>query len=277
MINNVKNTTAVSDFFAYKNICATAAKDESIFSSFKRNPIYTQILEHKSYHWGCEYLKLIIEKYGKEKTISLLDKAIKNDYFGGSVQNIFHIEDVVYSISPSTINYLKNWLEMTSFLKNDVQLNHVVEIGGGYGGQSLVANQLSKFESWCIFDLPEANELQRKYFEVNNMQNITYCLSTPTFSAPLINTPKQFVKNKDGFIWDLAISNYAFSEIQRDLQEIYLEEVLKKSKHGFMIMNFGWTNFENMMTVDDIAKRMPNIIVREEIPKTGPANCLIIW
>jgi len=275
----MNNTTSVSDFFAYKNICEMAAKDETIFSSFKRNPVYTQILEHTSYHWGCEYLKLIIEKYGKERTISLLDKAIKNDYFGGSVQNIFHIEDDVYSISPSTINYVKNWLEITSFLsdKSDVQLNHIVEIGGGYGGQCLVAKQLSNFESWCIFDLPEANELQRKYFEVNNMQNITYCLSTPTFSSPSINSPKQFEKNKDGFIWDLAISNYAFSEIQRDLQEIYLEEVLKKSKHGFMIMNFGWTEFENMMTVDDIAKRMPNIIVREEIPKTGPANCLIVW
>ena len=38
---------------------------------------------------------------------------------------------------------------------------------------------------------------------------------------------------------DLLINNYAFSELPKNLQIKYLEEVISKSTHGYMTMNSG--------------------------------------
>ena len=47
-------------------------------------------------------------------------------------------------------------------------------------------------------------------------------------------------------------------------------------KNGYMIMNFGW-NLPNLYTVEELKKELKNLFIKEENPKTGPQNCLLIW
>jgi hypothetical protein len=81
--------------------------------------------------------------------------------------------------------------------------------------------------------------------------------------------------------WDLAISNYAFSELPSALQLEYLEKVLKKSHSGFMIMNSGRTNLtgrsEGKLTLDQIVRHLTDVIIVEETPKTSDDNYILIW
>jgi hypothetical protein len=58
---------------------------------------------------------------------------------------------------------------------------------------------------------------------------------------PSINSPEP--------IYDLVISNYAFSEFNRELQNEYLEKVILKSRSGYLLMNNGKTvNGERLLS-----------------------------
>jgi hypothetical protein len=81
--------------------------------------------------------------------------------------------------------------------------------------------------------------------------------------------------------WDLAISNYAFSELKRELQIEYLEKVLTKCNSGYMIMNSGRTNetgrSKGKLSINEIREYLPDSKVKEEIPLTGPDNYVLYW
>ena len=81
--------------------------------------------------------------------------------------------------------------------------------------------------------------------------------------------------------WDVVISNYAFSELHRDLQLSYIERVIANSKSGYIIMNSGRSNItgrsEGKLRLDEIRNYIPNLQVKEEVPLTGPDNYIIYW
>ena len=81
--------------------------------------------------------------------------------------------------------------------------------------------------------------------------------------------------------WDLAISNYAFSELPRDLQKEYIIKVLGKSQRGYMIMNSGLKNetgrSNGKLTLDELRNLLPKFEVIDEDPNTGPDNYVIVW
>jgi putative sugar O-methyltransferase len=213
-----------------------------------------------------------------EKAIEILEKSKQNDEFGGASIAEFNIFGSSCRISPSSVYYGKTWSDIISTINKDTTIKKVVEIGGGYGGQCLVANQFAKLDSWLIFDLPEANALQKKYLESNGIKNAQYS-STPTFSSKTIEHNEV---EEDGYSWDLLISNYAFSEIDRDLQQVYLENVLKKARHGYMLMNFWYSvpdesQFFDTMSIAYLCEQIEGMKVKQERPQTGPFNCILYW
>lgn len=253
--------TSVSDNGKYPDFCLLAATDDTHFNTFKTNSTYTQILEHTSINYANKYLTLLIQRYGEEKVLKLLNKAQANDLYGGSTIETFSIGKESIQISPSTINYTKVWSDICSVFGETTNLK-VCEIGGGYGGQALVANKISGFKQWDIVDLREACLLQKSYLQKNQIQN-----SNSYHLGELENLLPEY---------DLFISNFAFSEVNREIQEIYIQKILKRCDKGYMIMNFGW-NLNNLITTEDLKIIIPNLIVTEEIPKTGPNNCLVYW
>ena len=81
--------------------------------------------------------------------------------------------------------------------------------------------------------------------------------------------------------YDLVISNYAFSELPRKIQDEYLEKVILKSQRGFMLMNSGKTNktgrSEGKITLEELRKSIPNLQELPEVPLTSPDNYLLVW
>jgi hypothetical protein len=81
---------------------------------------------------------------------------------------------------------------------------------------------------------------------------------------------------------DLVVSNYAFSELPRNLQESYIQKVLSKSAKGYLSMN----EQSNMVKtkefpsppyqLEDLRSRLPTFEVIDETPLTGPGNYIII-
>ena len=76
--------------------------------------------------------------------------------------------------------------------------------------------------------------------------------------------------------YDLIISNYAISECNKDVQKYYIENILSKSKHGYITHNQfnGYTLNEFV----DIIKSFGNeVVVTKESPLTGKNNVIIKW
>jgi hypothetical protein len=119
--------------------------------------------------------------------------------------------------------------------------------------------------SYSIFDLPNVQILIAKYLSAHEVDNVTF----------------PDVHELDSLSSDLVISNYAFSELPRNLQEIYLNRILRYSKNGYLLMNSGRSNLTGRsigkLSVQEITEAIPNVEILDEEPLTGPDNYLLIW
>jgi hypothetical protein len=120
--------------------------------------------------------------------------------------------------------------------------------------------------SYSIFDLPDA-QLITKYF-LEELQ---------TYSLAKMCTLADNAKEN----YDFVISNYAFSELPREIQDLYITQVLQKSKRGYIIMNSGLSDLTGRQsgkhTLTELKDKLPPFDVYEELPSTGPDNYVIVW
>lgn len=196
--------------------------------NFKSNPIYNYVLEHVSESEGREYLSEITTRFTNLYTNNLTylkQLAIMNDTYGSPVK--YEYSNFI-ACSPTNLRYILHSLLILSFMQ-ECKLSEidVVEIGGGYGGLCFYMYKLSHLfnitiNTYSMFDLSEPRALQRKYLETLNITNVKYLDMSDYWSLK----PNSFL-----------ISNYAYSEIEIELQQQYSNTVLKYTSHGFLSWN----------------------------------------
>lgn len=202
----------------YLEICELASSNDTIFDTFKKNPYYTKILEHTSYRQGLlyyDYIKNIFPEYTKYIELFKI-----NDLIGAAST---HYYAPIGNISPSTLRYIKVLAEIKHLFPIDFNHKNIIEIGCGYGGQCFIFSQVFPNCKYYIVDLPETQSLIKKYLNRLNLTN--YEIITPN---ELIHTTS----------YDLVISNYAYSELDMDLQNYYYDTIIKNSKNGYFTLNF---------------------------------------
>jgi hypothetical protein len=77
--------------------------------------------------------------------------------------------------------------------------------------------------------------------------------------------------------FDFVLSNYAFTELPRAIQDVYLNKVIMNSKKGYMIYNDITPKEFNSYKSDELAAMIPGAKVLKEEPLTHPKNYVIIW
>lgn len=204
----------------YINACKKFVEDDLQFDNFKRDKDYLEILEHIS----KEESDILISEMKNLDSLSKqqIKKFKENDLYG----NPYLYEYEKFSlISPSTIRYIKNILDINNFV-SDFDIKNIVEIGGGYGGLCKTLSVLIDYENYLLVDICEVNELSKKYLsKFSDIKNkITH------FDYNQIKTNE--VENID-----LLISNYSFSECSRQIQNVYYENLIKNSKRIYMTYN----------------------------------------
>lgn len=250
-----KEVSSLSDNNVYPAYCMEASKNERIFLNFRRNEIYNQILEHVTEKEGAEYIIEI-----KKQSNRLNDLAIfkENDLYGNPIK-IKYPE--IGEISPTTLRYIK----VLSDLENTIgELNNlnIIEIGVGYGGQCRVIQAVSKPSSYTLVDLDAALALTKTYLNKFNIANKLHYKT---------------MEELDNVEYDLLISNYAFSELPRNIQDIYLEKVILKSKHGYITYNEINPIHFNSYKKDQLLQIISNSKITDEVPLTSEKNCIIKW
>ena len=255
-----KLQSSISDTLQYRNACQMAALDDLFFNSFKRNPEYNAILEHVSEIQGQQY-KQHLDAYFSDYLFKL--KQFKeNDKHGSPI--VFEYKGIG-RISPTTLRYIKVLSDLKQIFGSLDALN-VIEIGVGYGGQCKIISDFFNINKYYLVDLDEALNLTDKYLKKLNVKNVKVVRP-----LEITTLDKKF---------DLVISNYAFTELSRSTQELYLNKILLRSSHGYMTCNFVSEDFIiDSFSLNELEQRLSifNIRKLEEFPLTHKDNTILLW
>lgn len=259
--DSAENNRSESDDGRYGAAITKALSSQSAFDRFKRDPNYNAILEHVTREQADTYIDILQSRDDGFLALGL-DTVLISDSIGSPRRYNFSGFDI--PLSSTTLRYIKvasdlNLLFGSKFIT-------VAEIGCGYGGQCLVNDQLLSVGKATLFDLPIATQLITRYLE-NFLLNGAYEICTINRAMPES--------------YDLVISNYAFSELPKNLQLKYIEKVLSKSKRGYLTMNSGRgggldRSFPKL-SIKELEERLPKFDVFEEKPLTFEYNYIISW
>ncbi len=216
--------TSVTDtnaFSIYKKICREAATDNHVFNTFRSMPKYTYVVDNLGKNLGHGFIEVIKEYLGDISFTEFTDKFKFNDIIG---------TPTVYDYgeygkwTPVTLRYIKTIL-MLKDLFGDLHDMKIAEIGGGYGGQAAILMSEFNIDHYLIFDLHEVVGLQSRYLDTHQLFNYQTVNPTQLNSISPLSP-------------DVVISDFAFSEMSSETQELYFEKVIKNSRMGHMALNF---------------------------------------
>ena len=125
-------------------------------------------------------------------------------------------------------------------------------------------NHPKTWGGYTLIDLPEAIGLAERF-----LSNFDTCKGNVKFVDGLHLYTNIYS--------DLVISNYAFSELQREVQDMYLEKVILNSKRGFITWNNLGQNAFNAHSISELLKIIPGSKIIDEKHLTAKDNCIIIW
>ena len=245
----------------YTEFCQSAANNEELFRRFRSEEPCKTIVENVNFIQGSDILHVIQEKY--PHLFVYFDKICLDDRFGNPLTYNF---PGVGAICPATLRYVKIAGDLSQEFGN-LSAYHILEIGGGYGGQCKILHDIFGFTSYTLVDLPGCTSLIMKYLCHYQIPGVSCIPSTKIMNA----------KN-----YDLVISNYAFSEIDREEQRDYLEKMIKSVPRGYITYNIlSSSHGLTSLTVDEVVTALQRenrkIMVTPENPLTGEGTVVISW
>jgi len=248
-------STSLSDNQAYPQVCITASHDYKFFNNFRRHPSYKQILEHVTKEQGSAYLQILANDPDIFADMNIFKL---NDNYGNP--EMYEYPDIGL-ISPTTLRYIKVLTDIKKYFQPADNLN-ICEIGVGYGGQCRIIDAYYKPATYCLVDLQPVLALTQRYLD-NFILNSVISYKT--------------MNELDSKLYDLVLSNYAFTELPRSVQDIYLRKVILNAKRGYITYNEITPIEYNSYKSDELLAMIPGSKAFTEEPLTYPKNCLIVW
>lgn len=252
----IRRRTSLADGTDYVAFCDAASRRDDVFAEFRRQRAYTKILEHCTPEHGAAYLQIIEARY--PHLVPLLPTFAENDRLGSPLTHDYGDRGV---ISPSTLRYVKMLGDLEDLFGSLSEMD-IIEIGGGYGGQCAIIDRYCGFRSYTLVDLEPCLRLARRYLDASRVSDVRYAAMKELSGAAR---------------FDLVISNYAFTECTRPVQDVYFDTVLARSTRGYLTCNVisspKWAPF----TREELLERLHGARVLPEDPLTHERNFLLVW
>jgi len=251
--------TSISDsdnFQDFLNICGSASQDLKIFSNFRRGYGLAEVVDNVTLEQGKGYIREIHRQveWNEDYTNALR----KIDSVGSPRKYLF---PQIGFCSPTSLRYLKVFIDLKT-LFGPIKNFKIVEIGVGFGGQAGLIVSLENPSSYSFLDVEPVLALSKTFVEKLGLET--------EFNWHDGRNPEKMKP-------DLVISNYAFSELSRDLQKKYLENVILPSKRGYITWNSSAVGHEKCYSIDELIRTIPNSRIKPEVPYTGEGNVIIFW
>jgi hypothetical protein len=217
--------------------------------------MYNAILEHVNVQQGIQYLDIIQSRTSiSEKDIIAF--CTLNDKVGSPQKHTFILKSGETCVaSPTSLRYIFHAFLILNYFTSCTKEEsiNIVEVGGGYGGLCLALSFFStyfsiKIQSYSIIDLIDITQLQQKYLSKFTLEYPVSFHDSALFGSDIQSSDNTYL-----------ISNYCFSEIEKSLQEKYIQSLFPNVKHGFMAWNF--------IPVYDFGKTI--LKQEDEYPNTG--------
>ena len=267
-IGNGSGGSSVSDDGKYPIFCKVASQNGFLFHHFRRNEIYNLILDHLSFEQGQQYLDELKKNKNFDSIVAGLSEYAKNDSVGMPRKYNYEIGGKQVNISPTTLRYIKVLYDLKELFDMD-SIKSVAEIGVGYGGQFRIISADHRMKDYYLIDLPEPLMLAKRFTKsFSNTDAVRFIDG--------LNISDSDVKE-----CDLVMSNYAYSELARLIQDGYFEKVIRKASHGYLTWNLESERKLDGYTVKEFTEKLTalgrEVKILEEHPLTAEGNCLIVW
>ncbi len=253
---------SITQHCKYPETCQEAVRDAEAFRNFRNHAGCRAVVDTLGFEQGVEYLNWCVRHVPDSLSLDLIGKYHLNDTVGNPVTFNY---GVYGNFCPTTLRYIKVGAEIRNIF-GDLSQKNIVEIGGGYGGQCKILSDMGGFASYTIIDLPEVNALIKKYLTLLGVENVFFidCDKVPA-----------------GMKFDLVISNYAFTELDRDQQLHYFDAVIDSTPRGYMTLN----DISHLFNIRSLSlkellqsfKQERNTSLLPEEPNTFFNNALLIW
>lgn len=211
----IKNTSSVSASMPWAEFCEAFASGTISSHHFRRSSATREIVETL----GPVDARFFVSQIKKWDSSWLTAPSARQvDLWGDPIRWPGILLGCPTAFSPTTLRYLAQalWLKHHKHLKNGT---NIAEIGVGFGGLAAM-NALVSGACTTLIDLPQVEQSALKMLDENGLRS----------SA---KTSDQASQDAAPFV----ISNYAFTELNAELQKIYFDRYIRKSKHGMILSN----------------------------------------
>lgn len=240
--------TSATDRADYRAACENAD-----IESFRSHPMFTSNVETVPEEWGPSYMEVI----RKSPLYTLMGEFARNDDVGGPRRILY---DGKWTLAATTLRYIHVMVELLR-LNGDMRDWSVCEIGVGYGGQFRIADAACDLFSYTLVDTPPALALTRRFLGHFHVR------SAMSFQDPDSVTPAEY---------DLVVSNFAFSEMTREMQKVYLDTVIFRAKHGYMMYN-SMVPRSMSLGADEVLQLIPRARIIPDVLHMPAPNQVIAW
>lgn len=223
----MNTVTSLSDTDRFRLACAQAAADDAAFARFRRIEEIFEVVEPpvsdpdsvaKGYYDSAPDAREYAEHVRSIAPYRPLLEAFEgNDRVGAPLVQDF---EGLGRFNVYTLRYIKICWDLERLFGN-LDGRHILEIGGGYGGQGAIVARRFAVASYDILDLPEAGALQARYLSAVGVAGTRSVSDLSSLRAG----------------YDLVVSNYAFSELSDPVRAAYRAGVLPRCARGFMLWN----------------------------------------
>jgi hypothetical protein len=252
----LSSITDSANMAEFPSLCGSAAAHEQVFANFRSSRIMVKALDHVSIEQGNAYIAEILKEisWSSEFTwaIQQIDRLGRPRKYKFGDYGLF---------SPTLLRYLKVYIDLKKYFGCLAQFN-IAEIGVGFGGQSSLISLLDEPSSYTFYDIPPVLDLTRRFID----------------EVPLTGD-FEFIdgRNPKPSNPDLVISNYAFSELKREVQDSYLNNVIRYSSRGYITWNSLSADYLDGYSLGDLIRIIPDSQIVPEIPSTSSKNVIIVW
>jgi len=240
----------------YKEALRAASEDAEAFKYFRRSPGIREIVEGVPTCVGRGYHDKLLAKVGEEVLEIEWERITENDKHGNP--ELLELRPHRHAAS-TTMRYAWNVTDMDA---HGVVLDgaDVVEVGGGYGGLCRMIHAYHKPRSYTIIDLPEALPLARRYLAEYGIEpTLVSCYDYE--QVPI----------------DTFISNYALTELTKDVQDDYVNKLMTRAACGYVTFNSQPRNASNQWSLQDLSRMVPGkCVIEDENVKRSECQ-VMIW
>jgi len=229
----------------FLNECIEICSNPDKFNSFKRNNIFTKII-------GNDVREKVVSDIWYDflkntKMFDNIEKYKQNDIFG---QPILYEYPKIGQVSPGTLCFMAIAQDISTRLI-DIENISICEIGSGYGGQAKIFLDYGCLNVDLV-DREQTLSLAKKYLGNFNYDNVEY-----------------FTTNKiPDKHYDLVVSNWCISELDKEGIQFYIDYIVSKSNYGYFLTNFRRDN-ELEWFIQKLELVFSEVRVEEEQPRTN--------